>query len=158
LTEAMPEAGHIEGGVHRFPLRVYYEDTDAGGVVFYANYLKFAERARTEMLRAMGLDHERLRREAGITLAVRHAAIDYLAPARLDDALVVSTRISAASGAAIEIEQEVRREGAVLARLTLRVACVTSAGRPRRLPPALATAAAEALSRHDPTGVQHHAR
>ncbi|HXQ49640.1 MAG TPA: tol-pal system-associated acyl-CoA thioesterase [Stellaceae bacterium] len=153
-----PTQGRIDDGVHRFPLRVYYEDTDAGGIVFYANYLKFAERARTEMLRCMGLDHARLRDEAGITLAVRHAAIDYLAPARLDDALVVATHISAASGAVIEIEQEVRREGALLARIALRVACITSAGRPRPLPPALAAAAAAALSRHDPNGVKDHAR
>ena len=81
---------HGEGfgdGVHHHPLRVYYEDTDAGGVVYYANYLKFAERARTEMLRDLGIDHSELMDNEGVAFAVRHCTMDFLAPARLDDVL-----------------------------------------------------------------------
>src|SRR5712671_6087187 len=87
--------------MHRFGLRVYYEDTDAGGVVYYANYLKFAERARTEMLRHVGFEQEALRRTTGRVFAVRHCSADYLAPARLDDELVVETRLTALGGASL---------------------------------------------------------
>ncbi len=142
---------------HQFPVRVYYEDTDAAGIVYYANYLKFAERARTEMMRDLGFEHERMRREHDLALAVRRCTVDYLLPAKLDDALVIATTVLAAAGAALELEQEVRRGDAVLARLALRIACLNSAGRPRRLPPALA-AAAQRISRHASTMVPQHAR
>jgi acyl-CoA thioester hydrolase len=152
-----PPSGRIVDGVHQFPIRVYYEDTDAAGIVYYANYLKFAERARTELLRCLGFDHDHLRRDHDMILAVRRCAIDYFAPARINDVLTVSTLILSAAGAALELEQEVWRDGAVLARLALRIACLNTAGRPRRIPPALAAAANE-LPRHSPTMVQHHAR
>ena len=90
-----PEQGLIEGRVHRLPLRVYYEDTDAGGIVYHAGYLRFAERARTEMLRCLGCDHATLR-ALGLIFAVRRCMADFLAPARLDDRLVVETRLAAA--------------------------------------------------------------
>jgi acyl-CoA thioester hydrolase len=148
--------GHVADGVHHFPIRVYYEDTDAAGIVYYANYLKFAERARTEMMRCLGVEHERMRRDVGITLAVRRATIDYLAPARLDDELQVTTRLIAAAGATVSLGQEVRRGAEVLARLELVVACLTMSGRPRRLPPAL-TAALASISRRDQQMVSEHA-
>ncbi len=130
----------LENGVHVYPLRVYYEDTDAGGVVYYANYLKFAERARTEMLRKLGIDHGELMQNEGIAFAVRHCAMDFLAPARLDDVLEVRTRILQASAATVEAEQVVRRAGSELVRLTARLACVNRAGRPVRLPRRVAAA------------------
>ena len=74
-------SGTVQGDVHHFPLRVYYEDTDAAGIVYYANYLKFAERARTEMLRLLGFEHGEMRRDSGRAFAVRHCSADYLAPA-----------------------------------------------------------------------------
>jgi acyl-CoA thioester hydrolase len=151
-----PAAGRIVDGVHHFPIRVYYEDTDAAGIVYYANYLKFAERARTEMMRGLGFDHARLRADHAVALAVRRCTIDYLAPAQLDDALDIGTRILAAAGAALDLEQEVRRDGVVLARLELRIACLSTAGRPRRIPPALAAAAA--FSQNASTMVPQHAR
>jgi len=77
---------------HEFPIRVYYEDTDLGGIVYYANYLKFIERARTEWVRALGIDQTRLKAEEGILFAVRRIEADYLKPARFDDELVVETR------------------------------------------------------------------
>jgi len=117
-----------------FPVRVYYEDTDAGGVVYHANYLRFAERARTEMLRAAGLDHAGLMAGEGLAFIVRRCAVDFVRPARLDDALEVHTRVLSASGARIEAEQIVRRTGDDIARLTLEIACVDREGRPQRLP------------------------
>jgi YbgC/YbaW family acyl-CoA thioester hydrolase len=97
-----PESGRIEGGVHRLPLRVYYEDTDAVGIVYHANHLKFAERARTEMLRCLGLDHSIVRERFGLAFTVRRCLVDYLAPARLDDGLVIETRLVRGGGASLE--------------------------------------------------------
>ena len=130
-------SGRIDGNVHRYRVRVYYEDTDATGVVYYANYLKFTERARTELLRLLGADHSALDETAGNAWAVRRCTIDYLRPARLDDELEVGTRVLALGGASAEIEQVVRRGDVDLARLDLRLAFVTPEGRPRRLPDAL---------------------
>ncbi|MDP6954264.1 MAG: YbgC/FadM family acyl-CoA thioesterase, partial [Alphaproteobacteria bacterium] len=95
--------------VHRWPIRVYYEDTDAAGIVYYANYLKFVERARTELLREHDIDYQSLLAGEGLVFAVRDCHIDYLRPARLDDALEVETRVVEISAAAIRIEQTVRR-------------------------------------------------
>jgi acyl-CoA thioester hydrolase len=126
---------------HVFPLRVYYEDTDAAGIVYYANYLKFTERARTELLRALGSEQPALMAEAGVGFAVRRCEVDYLKPARLDDAIEVHTRLLAAGGASMEALQIVRRphrDGIDdLARVRVRIACVDRAGRPARLPPGL---------------------
>ena len=133
-------AGTIADGVHVLPLRVYYEDTDASGVVYYANYLRFIERGRTDMLRLLGISHRALDAGAGIAFAVRRCEIDYLAPARLDDEIEVHTAIAAVSGATIEARQSVRRGKDELARGTLRLACVGADGRPRRVPGAVRTA------------------
>jgi acyl-CoA thioester hydrolase len=138
----LPREGRIEGGVHRYPVHVYYEDTDAGGVVYYANYLKFAERGRSEAIRALGVPHGRLREESGVVLAVHKLAAEYLSPARLDDDLVVETRVLSASGAALELAQEIRRAAWPLFTMTCTVVCVGRNGRPTRLPPSLAAAAA----------------
>ena len=130
----------ISDGVHVFPVRVYYEDTDTGGVVYYANYLKYAERARTEMLRAVGLDHGRLLEADGIAFAVRRCEIDYLTPARLDDALEIHTGNLEMEAASLWAEQVVKREGDALVRMRLRLACIARSGRPRRLPGAIRAA------------------
>lgn len=129
----MTEAG-APPAEHRFPVRVYYEDTDAGGVVYYANYLRFAERARTEMMREMGADHAEMVRRHGLSLAVRRCEIDYLRPAHLDDLLEVGTRLVACGGATLDAEQVVRRKREDLVRLRIRLACIGPAGRPARLP------------------------
>jgi acyl-CoA thioester hydrolase len=120
-------------GEHIFALRVYYEDTDAGGVVYYANYLRFAERARTEMIRALGVVHGDLAQRDGAAFAVRHCAADYLRPARLDDRLTVHTRVVAVGGASLQAHQVVRREAEDLVRLDVRLAYMSHDGRPRRL-------------------------
>jgi acyl-CoA thioester hydrolase len=127
---------------HRFPLRVYHEDTDAAGMVYHANYLKFAERGRSEMLRSLGFGHRRLGQEAGVGFAVRRCLIDYLAPARLEDALVVDTTLNAVGAATLSVRQQIRRDGELLADLDILVACIGRDGRPRRVPGALRAALA----------------
>lgn len=121
---------------HIFPVRVYYEDTDAGGVVYYANYLRFAERARTEMLRRLGIESSSLMAEEGIAFAVRHCEADYRRPARLDDELEVRTRLINMGGASLELEQRIVRagNGSETVRLVLTLACMTAAGKPARIP------------------------
>jgi len=125
---------------HVLPVRVYYEDTDAGGIVYHAAYLRFAERGRTEFIRTLGVDQQRLRDETGLGFAVARLAIDYLRPARLDDSLEIHTEVARARGASADFRQTVLRDGETLARLDVRVACIDAAGRPARLPPALAMA------------------
>ena len=131
-------AGRMDGAVHRLPIRIYYEDTDAGGLVFHANYLRFAERGRTEMLRALGTQHNEIEKSTGVAFAVRRCEIDYRVPARLDDLLEVETRIVDIGGASIEFEQNVGRfdaQGSVhLVRILLTVFCINPQGRPVRLP------------------------
>jgi acyl-CoA thioester hydrolase len=119
---------------HVFPVRIYYEDTDAGGVVYHANYLKMAERARTEMLRAGGMDHTRLANDHGVAVVVRRCEADYLEPARLDDALEVRTRIAEIRHASVWLEQVVRRGEAELVRLKVQLVCVTPGGAVARFP------------------------
>jgi len=118
---------------------VYYEDTDAGGIVYHASYLKFAERARTELVRDLGVSQQTLLTEEGAAFAVRSLAIEYLRPARLDDLLVVETRVDAVGGASLEVEQVIRRDDddTEVVRLTVRLGYITRAGRPARIPAAL---------------------
>ena len=130
-------SGRIEGHRHIFPIRVYYEDTDAAGVVYHAGYLRFAERARTEMLRLAGITISKMRDDHGLVFAVRDCAVDYLAPARLDDLVEVCSRLVRLAGASLKAEQIIGRDGSELARLGVRVACVDSGGRPARIPAAL---------------------
>ncbi len=132
---------------HVWPLRVYYEDTDAGGVVYHANYLKFAERARTEWLRQLGIAQSELLVETGVAFAVRRCEVDFMAPARLDDRLEVHTRLLAVTGATIAAEQIVCRDAVELARLHVTVACIKRDGRPTRIPTAIARALSPGLGR-----------
>lgn len=135
LTEADPPG-------FAWPVRVYYEDTDAGGVVFYANYLKFMERARTEMLRALGCEQDRLRVSDGVILVVRQVGIDYLAPARFNDLLAVTSGLEAAGGASLRFAQQIRRDsdGALICRASVKVACVDAETlRPTPLPAVLSS-------------------
>ncbi len=121
-------------GVHVFPIRVYYEDTDAAGIVYYANYLKFAERARTEMLRELGIESGKLMAADGLAFAVRRCSIDFKKPAKLDDNLSVETRIKKISGASLVADQRVKLDQAELVKMELKLACISMDGRPTRLP------------------------
>lgn len=121
-----------------WPVRVYYEDTDAAGVVFYANYLSFMERARTEWLRALGFEQTVLAAEHGIVFVVRSVAVDYLRPARFNDALETTVRLVNARGSVLELAQVVRRGGDALVTARVRVACVNTRGfKPVRIPDAI---------------------
>lgn len=132
MTESEPTA---RGACFRLPVRVYYEDTDAGGVVYYANYLKYMERARTEWLRAAGWEQTDLAGAHGVLFAVRSVALDYHAPARLDDALEVEARVVAIGRARIDFTQQVLRDGKPLCAGRVRIACLDAATfRPRALP------------------------
>ena len=135
--------GYFRGNTHILPLRVYYEDTDSEGIVYYANYLKFAERGRTEMLRCRGFDHNRLLAESGLAFAVRHCVVDYISPARLDDMIEVCSVMTEVGGASATGRQIVRRDGVALVRLEIRLACIGRDGRPGRMPPPVRALLAE---------------
>jgi acyl-CoA thioester hydrolase len=120
---------------HRFETRVYWEDTDASGIVYHASYLRFAERGRTELLRGFGIGQAGMLEASGIAFVVRTLTIDYRRPARLDDLLGVETRITALAGATLQMVQEVRHGDAALATLTVTLACIRRDGRPARIPP-----------------------
>lgn len=126
----------------RFGLRVYYEDTDLAGIVYYANYLRFLERGRTEALIALGIDQRQLRAEEGLVFAVRHVEIDYLAPAFLQDDLTVVTATRTIGGSRVVLAQDVLRGADTLVRATVTVVCIGADGRPRRVPEPVRTALA----------------
>lgn len=118
-----------------WPVRVYYEDTDAGRVVFHANYLKFFERARTEMLRAMGYEQDELIANEGILFAVRSVQVDYLSPARFNEQLQVSAEVSLAKKASLTFEQVITRGDDVLCMGIIRIACLDAQTmRPKAIP------------------------
>jgi acyl-CoA thioester hydrolase len=122
-------------GRHRYAVRVYYEDTDAGGVVYHATYLRFAERARTEALRCAGVPHAELVRNFALMLVVRRIEVDYLRPAHIDDSLTVVTQLLSVGGATITLRQDIRGSGGPCARLIVRLACVRpETAKPGRLP------------------------
>lgn len=117
------------------PIRIYYEDTDFSGVVYHARYLHFFERGRTEALRACGVRHsELLSRTEPLVFAVRKMTVEWLAPARIDDLIEVRTRFVETRGARFLLEQEIRRDGGLLARADVEAVCMNRDGRPRRLP------------------------
>lgn len=120
--------------VHRQTIRVYFEDTDAAGIVYYANYLKFAERARTDWLRALGMPHSQMIKRDGLTLVVRRCEADYRKPAHLDDELVIETELTKLGGASIDLLQRVYRDGDLLVEMKVVVVCVGRDGRAARLP------------------------
>jgi acyl-CoA thioester hydrolase len=122
---------------HIHPIRVYYEDTDLAGIVYYANYLRFIERARTEWVRGLGVDQVALRADQGIVFAVRRVEADYLAPARFDDVLEVRTDVKAISGVRITLAQDVWRGDQRLFAGIVTLVALTDRGTPARLPQAL---------------------
>jgi len=121
--------------VFSIPIRVYYEDTDAGAVVYYANYLKFMERARTEWLRDLGFEQDELSRRDGILFAVRSAKIEFLKPARFNDLLHATVQIGRRGNASITFAQQIRREALTLCEGEVKVACLDAATfAPRPIP------------------------
>ncbi|MGY6632663.1 MAG: tol-pal system-associated acyl-CoA thioesterase [Alkalilacustris sp.] len=133
----MDRIGDADRVPHRFTCRVYYEDTDLAGIVYYANYLKFIERARSEWVRARGLDQRALQAGSGVVFAVRRVVADYLAPARLDDLLEVRSQPVATSPARLVMDQRVLRGDTLLFTAEVTVVALDARGRPIRLPAAL---------------------
>lgn len=119
---------------HRFQTRVYYEDTDLAGIVYYANYLKFIERARTEWVRALGIDQARMKAETGVVFAVRRVEADYITPAKFDDLLDVETEVVSHGPARIGLDQRVLRDGTLLFGAKVTLVALLENGRPARLP------------------------
>lgn len=119
---------------HSFPVRVYYEDTDMAGIVFYANYLKYIERARSDWVRGKGINQAELKEQDGLVFAVRRVEADYLAPARFDDELIVETRPITVTGARLVMEQIVKRDSDLLFQAIVTLVCINEAGQPARLP------------------------
>ncbi|WP_347140096.1 tol-pal system-associated acyl-CoA thioesterase [Paracoccus sp. SSK6] len=128
--------------MHSLAVRVYYEDTDLAGIVYYANYLKFIERGRSEWLRDLGIDQAAMKENSGHVFAVRRIEADYLRPARFDDLLSVETALVQATAARIVLDQTVRRDDAALFAARVTLACLDGSGRPVRLPKGLAEALA----------------
>ena len=129
-----PASGLFQGPLHLFPLRVYYEDTDLTGIVYHANYLRWFERARSDLLRLLGID-QRAAVEAGEGhYAVAEMHIRYLAPARLDDALVIASEAAELRPASVRLRQRALRDGNLLAEAAVRVGFISPDGRPRRQP------------------------
>ena len=129
-------AGRIEGDTHILPVRVYFEDTDCGGVVYHASFLRFCERGRSDFIRLLGIHHQSLaqpKEGEGAVFAVRRIEIDYLKPAQLDQVLEVVTRCAEIGGASLVLTQEVRLAGTVLARMRVVVVLVSLGGKPQRI-------------------------
>ena len=131
-----PTSGRFAGSEHRYPLRVFFEDTDLSGVVYHANYLRFMERARSDMLRVAGIDQRAAFEAGGGAYAVADLQIRFRAPARLDDALLVVSSLAQVRAASVVIHQQVRRSGEVLTDATVTAALVSPAGRAQRQPAA----------------------
>jgi acyl-CoA thioester hydrolase len=127
-------SGELVDGEHRYPVRVFYEDTDAGGIVYYARYLHFAERARTEILRLAGIEQTKLRERHDVFFAVRRCAVDYRRPARLDDLIEVRSRLTELRGARMSAAQSIWRASEELVSLAVDIASVRGDGRPARIP------------------------
>ena len=144
-------SGLIDGPLHRFAVRAYFEDTDLSGVVYHANYLRWFERARSDFVRLLGID-QRAANEAGEgAFAVADLSIRYAAPARLDDGVVIETRCTELGAASCRMHQKaVREDGLLLAEATFRVGFVSPQGRPRRMPDGWRAAFAPILSEGNP--------
>jgi len=119
------------------PIRIYYEDTDAAGIVYHANYIKFAERCRTEWLRSLGYDHGSILKEFGIYFVIKHLTIDYKAPALLDNYLSVHTHLETMGHTSLTIHQDIFRDETLIADLKVVIVTVNLEGQPQRIPPQL---------------------
>ena len=140
---------------HRFDLRIYYEDTDHGGVVYYANYLKYMERARTEFMRLCGIELDALQHDSGILFAVTEAYVHYRRPARFNDALWVCSELKHAQGARLAFRQVVMRNNETLVEGDIKLACIDTEGRACRIPQAILNNIRQALPKSSPKGNRH---
>ena len=135
-TLPLPPSGIFRGKLHLFPVRVYYEDTDLSGIVYHANYLRWFERARSDLLRLLGIDQRAASETGEGTYTVAELTIRYLAPARLDDAVTIATSATELGAASVRLCQQATRDGNLLADASVRVGFISPDGRPRRQPSA----------------------
>lgn len=119
---------------HRFPIRVYYDETDMAGIVYHANYLKYIERARSDWVRALGVDQNVMREEDGVVFVVRRIEADYHAPAKYDDEIEVRSSVQVVTGARLVMDQHISRGGTLLFRAIVTIVCVNMTGHLARLP------------------------
>lgn len=133
----MPTSGWLDHGKHHLPVRVYYEDTDAGGIVYHASYLRYAERARSEFLRFLSRVDDIFKPDGGQLFVLRRLEIEYFRPAKLDDALLVVSHPTLIEGASITFQQSIMRDNIEIARLSPKCVLVSKLGRPLRIPRAL---------------------
>lgn len=143
MTE--PTSGHFKDKCHHISYRVYYEDTDAAGVVYYANYLKYAERARTESLRLLGVNQQELMSSQGIGFVVRHTEVDFLRPLMLDDVFVIETSLQEVRKVRMTMRQRIMRAGVECSSLMVTIACTDRQFRPAKIPEKLAAALADSF-------------
>jgi len=137
MNEDVPSAGRFDGRIHHLPVRVYYEDTDFSGIVYHANYLRFFERGRSDFLRVAGVHHNELAAaDEPTAFAVNKMEIEFLKPARIDDALLVKTAFETMRGPRIFISQTLEKAGEILVKAQVQVCCISLTGRPRK-PPAM---------------------
>lgn len=135
MDQAEPQSGRFEGGAHYLPVRIYYEDTDFSGLVYHANYLRYCERGRSNFLRAAGVSHtELLGAENPTAFAVNRIELDFLKPARIDDAITVETRFARVQGPRVFVAQRILRGEEVLVKASLEVCCISLTGRPKKPP------------------------
>lgn len=134
MTTPLPPSGALDGPVHRFPVRVYFEDTDLSGLAYHANYLKWFERARSDLLRLLGIDQRAALEGGEGVYAVADLAIRYLAPAKLDDVLMVETTALELRAASVRLLQRALRDDAPIAEMTVRVGFISPGGRPKCQP------------------------
>ena len=136
MSDAAAISGRLEGGTHVLPVRIYWEDTDAGGVVYHASFVRFMERGRTELLRALGVDQGLLVAETGITFVVRRMEIDFLRVGQIDDVLHIETAVKRLGGASLTLDQRVTRGGEAVASAVVTVVAIRD-HRPVRIPDAV---------------------
>ncbi len=129
-----PPCGLIEGRIHRFAVRAYFEDTDLSGVVYHANYLRWFERARSDFVRLLGIDQRSVNEAGEGAFAVSELTIRYLSPARLDDAVLIETLAEEVRAASCRMHQRALKDGVLLSEARLRIGFVAADGRPRRMP------------------------
>jgi acyl-CoA thioester hydrolase len=141
----MSAIGNFQNGAFFTQFRVYYEDTDAAGIVYYANYLKYAERARTDALRACGINQSELLQQYGLGFVVRKVGVDYLSPASLDDEISVETRLQKLGRVRMSMLQMISRGDTVLTRLEVDIAMIDAARKPAKIPPEIIQALCEHL-------------
>ncbi|NOZ43267.1 MAG: tol-pal system-associated acyl-CoA thioesterase [Alphaproteobacteria bacterium] len=137
MAEFSPHSGSITNGEHILPLRIYYEDTDAAAIVYHANYLKYMERGRSDMLRLMGIDQAdmlKFQHPDDVGFVIIRSEVDYIKPALLDDEITVHTKVTTIGRASLTMAQQVRRSGQILAQAVIRIAALNKAGKPARLP------------------------